>query len=55
MNITESVEFFHIGMASRTDTALDQLNHVINVTFSSIGILHCNRCIGHLISNCWMG
>ena len=36
MNRSKSVEFFHIEMASRTDTALDQLNHVINTTFSSI-------------------
>ena len=36
MNRSRSEEFFHIEMASRTDTALDQLNHVINTTFSSI-------------------
>ena len=36
MNRSKSVEFFRIEMASRTDTALDQLNHVINDTFSSI-------------------
>ena len=36
MNRSKSVEFFHIEMASRTDTAVDQLNHVINDTFSSI-------------------
>ena len=36
MNRSKSVGFFHIEMASRTDTALDQLNHVINTTFSSI-------------------
>ena len=36
MNRFKIVEFFHIEMASRTDTALDQLNHVINTTFSSI-------------------
>ena len=30
------VEFFRIEMASRIDTALDQLNHVSNDTFSSI-------------------
>ena len=29
-------EFFHIEMASRTVTALDQLNHIIDATFSSI-------------------
>ena len=36
MSRFKSVEFFHIEMASRTDTALDQLNHFINDTFSSI-------------------
>ena len=36
MNRFKSVEFFHIEMASRTNTALDQLNHVINTTFSGI-------------------
>ena len=36
MNRSNSVEFFRIEMASRTDTALDQLNHVINDTFFSI-------------------
>ena len=36
MNTSKSVEFFHIGMASRTDTAFYQLNHVINDSFSSI-------------------
>ena len=36
MNRFNSVKFFHIEMASRTDTALDQLNHVIDTTFSSI-------------------
>ena len=29
-------EFFHIEMASQTVTALDQLNHIIDATFSSI-------------------
>ena len=28
--------FFHIEMASRAVTALDQLNHIIDATFSSI-------------------
>ena len=27
---------FHVEMASRTDTALHQLNHIINATFSSV-------------------
>ena len=36
MNRFKSVEFFRIEMASRTDTALDELNHVINTTFSNI-------------------
>ena len=30
------MEFFHVEMASRADTALDKLNHIIDVTFSSI-------------------
>ena len=30
------MEFFHVEMASRADTALDQLNHIIDATFSSI-------------------
>ena len=33
MNKFKSVEFFRIEIALRTDTALDQLNHVINGTF----------------------
>ena len=36
MNRSKSVGFAHIGLASRTDTALDQLNHVIDDTFSGI-------------------
>ena len=36
MNRPKCVEFFHIEMSSRTDTALDQLNQVINDTFSNI-------------------
>ena len=36
MSIFKSVEFFHIEMASRADTALDQLNHIIDATFSII-------------------
>ena len=32
----EGVEFFHIEIASRAITALDQLNHIIDATFSSI-------------------
>ena len=36
MNRFNSVELFHIEMPSRTDTALDQLNQVINITSSSI-------------------
>ena len=29
-------EFFHIEMASQTVTSLDQLNHIIDATFSII-------------------
>ena len=36
MNRSRSEEFFHIEMTSRTDMSLDQLNHVIDTTFSSI-------------------
>ena len=36
MNRSKNVEFFRIEMASRTDTTLYQLKHVINDTFSSI-------------------
>ena len=42
----KSEKFFHIGMASRPVTALDQLNHIIDATFSSVdrqledGIIH---------------
>ena len=36
MNRFKSVEFVHNEMASRTDTALDQLNQIINTIFSSI-------------------
>ena len=36
MNRFKSEEFLHVEMASRTDMALDQLNHIINTTFSSI-------------------
>ena len=36
MNRFRSVEFFHIEMALQTDRALDQLDHVIDSTFSSI-------------------
>ena len=36
MNRFKSVEYFRIEIASRTDTTLDQLNHLINDTFSSI-------------------
>ena len=32
------VEFFRIEMASQPVTALDQLNHIIDATFSSIGL-----------------
>ena len=49
-------------VASPTDTALYQLNHVINDTFPVLenlnrltGILRCNRCIQRLIINCKMG
>ena len=34
--IHKGVEFFHGEMASRADTALDELNHIIHTTFSSI-------------------
>ena len=33
---SKGVEFFHVEMASRADTALDHLNHIIDATFSSI-------------------
>ena len=36
MNRFKSVEFFQIEMASQTVTALDQLNHIVDDTFSSI-------------------
>ena len=36
MNRFRSKSFFHIEMASRAVTALDQLNHIIDATFSSI-------------------
>ena len=36
MNRCRSEEIFYIDMASRTETALDQLNHIIDTTFSSI-------------------
>ena len=36
MNRFKRVYFFHVQMASQTDTALDQLNHIIDATFSSI-------------------
>ena len=29
-------KFFHIGMASKTVTALDRLNHIVDATFSNI-------------------
>ena len=32
----KGVKFFHIEMASRAVTTLDQLNHIIDATFSSI-------------------
>ena len=35
MNRSEE-EFFHVEIASRTDTVLDQLNHIIDATFSNI-------------------
>ena len=37
MKRSRSEEFFHIEMASRTDTALDQFNYVIDTTYSNIG------------------
>ena len=36
MNRLRRVEFFHIEMASLAVTAQDQLNHIIDATFSSI-------------------
>ena len=36
MNGSGNEKFFHVEMASRTDTALDQLNHIIDATFSSV-------------------
>ena len=30
------LEFFHVDMAEQAVTALDQLNHIIDATFSSI-------------------
>ena len=36
MNRSKSAEFFHVEMASRTDTALDQLNHIFYTTLPSI-------------------
>ena len=36
MNGSWNEEFFHVEMATRTEMALDQLNHIIDTTFSSI-------------------
>ena len=36
MTGSRNEEFFHAEMESRTDTALDQLNHIIDTTFSSV-------------------
>ena len=36
MNRSWREEFYHVEMASRTDRALDQLNHIIDTTFSNI-------------------
>ena len=36
MNRFNSVEFFHVEIASQADTGLYQLNHIIDATFSSI-------------------
>ena len=36
MNRFKSVDFFQVEMASQTDTALDQLNHINNTAFSTI-------------------
>ena len=36
MNRSRSETFFHIEMATRTDTAMDQLNLVKDTTFSSV-------------------
>ena len=34
--IQKGVEYFHAEKATRADTAFDQLNHIIDATFSSI-------------------
>ena len=39
MNRFESEEFFHIEIASRADTALDQLNHIID-TYTKLQSLY---------------
>ena len=36
MNRSDSVDFFRLEMVSRTNTTLDQFNHIIDTTFSSI-------------------
>ena len=36
MNGSWNEKFFLIEMATRTDTVLDQLNHIIDVTFSDV-------------------
>ena len=36
MNGSWNEEFFHVEMASRTGRALDQLNHLIDTTFSDV-------------------
>ena len=37
MNRFKSLEFFQVEMASQTDTALNQLNHIIDTVFPNIG------------------
>ena len=36
MNRSKSGDFFHVEMASRADTALDQSNQIIDTTSSNI-------------------
>ena len=36
INRSRNEDFFHIEMASQTDTTLDQLNHIIDTPFSSV-------------------
>ena len=49
MNGSWNEEFFDVEMASRTDNALDQLNHISDATFSSV-----EKFEKRLIINCKM-